>query len=153
MAVTLVAYLFVASEDVGVRQSDLVNWYLTEIESEITSQAGLLEKQAIMDKVITKLIDDVGYRFIILIFILGHPALGSYTRTVWSMGNSFRNHHFPTGEQHRFSYIVLLRVVFHIVPGYFDGGHGDREYRNAYLGQYYTGVWFYAIILRAFGVQ
>lgn len=43
-------------EDSGIRRSQLVNWYLEDIESEIDSEAELLERKTIVEKVIYRLI-------------------------------------------------------------------------------------------------
>lgn len=43
----------------GVRQSELVNWYLKEMEHEIESVAELTEMETIVKKVIHKLINQV----------------------------------------------------------------------------------------------
>ena len=49
---------FTADEDdeTGVRQSELVNWYLKEMEHEIESEAELVEKKNLVEKVIYKLV-------------------------------------------------------------------------------------------------
>lgn len=39
-----------------MRKSDLIGWYLKEIESEIESEEELLEKRTIVEKVIDRLI-------------------------------------------------------------------------------------------------
>ena len=43
------------SETAGLRKSAIINWYLSEIEKDIESEADLLEKKAIVDKVLNRL--------------------------------------------------------------------------------------------------
>lgn len=47
-------------DETGVRQTDLVNWYLKEMEHEIESEAELVEKKNLVEKVIHKLVHMVG---------------------------------------------------------------------------------------------
>ena len=47
-----------ADED-GLRRSDLVNWYLKEIEKDIESEKELAEKKLLIDKVLDRLIHHV----------------------------------------------------------------------------------------------
>ncbi|XP_014668098.1 PREDICTED: zygotic DNA replication licensing factor mcm6-B-like [Priapulus caudatus] len=44
------------SEVVGTRRADLVNWYLNEISGDIDSEAELIEKKLLVDKVLERLI-------------------------------------------------------------------------------------------------
>jgi len=46
-------------EDSGIRRSQLVNWYLEDIENEIDSEAELVERKTIVEKVIYRLIHHV----------------------------------------------------------------------------------------------
>ena len=46
-------------EDSGMRRSQLVNWYLEDIENEIDSEAELVERKTIVEKVIYRLIHHV----------------------------------------------------------------------------------------------
>ena len=46
-------------EDSGIRRSQLVNWYLENIENEIDSEAELLERKTIVEKVIYRLVHHV----------------------------------------------------------------------------------------------
>lgn len=49
-------YFFVAEEDESaLKRSELVNWYLKEIESEIDSEEELINKKRIIEKVIYRL--------------------------------------------------------------------------------------------------
>ena len=41
------------------RQSDLVNWYLAEIEEDIDSMDALAEKKVLVEKVIERLVQHV----------------------------------------------------------------------------------------------
>lgn len=43
-------------EEVGIRRSELVNWYLENIQDQIESEEELLEKKAIIEKVIERLV-------------------------------------------------------------------------------------------------
>ena len=45
-----------------MRKSDLIGWYLKEIESEIESEQELLEKKTIAEKVVDRLIHVVSGR-------------------------------------------------------------------------------------------
>lgn len=45
-----------ASEDAGVRRSDVVGWYLLEKESEIESEEQLMETKELVQKVLDRLI-------------------------------------------------------------------------------------------------
>jgi len=46
-------------EDSGLRRTQLVNWYLEDIENEIDSEAELVERKTIVEKVIYRLIHHV----------------------------------------------------------------------------------------------
>ena len=46
-------------DDAGVRRNELVNWYLHEIEAEIDSEAELMERKTIVEKVIFRLVHHV----------------------------------------------------------------------------------------------
>lgn len=49
-------YFLVAEEDESaLKRSELVNWYLKEIESEIDSEEELINKKRIIEKVIYRL--------------------------------------------------------------------------------------------------
>ena len=48
-----------SDEDTGVRNSELVNWYLKEMEAEIDTEAELMEKKTLVEKVIYRLIHHV----------------------------------------------------------------------------------------------
>ena len=55
--------------DAGLRRSDLVNWYLHDIEAEIDSEAELMERKTIVEKVIFRLVHHVScLRFKITIY-------------------------------------------------------------------------------------
>lgn len=43
----------------SLRRSDLVSWYLREMESEIDSEAELLEKKTVLEKVLDRLVHHV----------------------------------------------------------------------------------------------
>jgi len=51
--------LWVADEDSGIRRSQLVNWYLEEIENEIETESDLVERKTVVEKVIYRLIHHV----------------------------------------------------------------------------------------------
>lgn len=73
--------MFAEDETPGLRRSELVGWYLKEIESEIDSEAELIEKKTIVEKVIERLVHHVssggiiyllpGLRMSCLIFLEG----------------------------------------------------------------------------------
>ena len=46
-------------EETGIRRSELVNWYLKEMEHEIDSEAELMEKKMLVEKVLHKLVNVV----------------------------------------------------------------------------------------------
>jgi len=48
-------------EDSGVRRSQLVEWYLTEIQAEIDTEAEFVEKKNVVEKVIYRLVHHVRY--------------------------------------------------------------------------------------------
>ena len=48
----------------GLRRSDVVNWYLKEIESEIETEEELAEKKYLVDKVLNRLIDHVSDKYL-----------------------------------------------------------------------------------------
>jgi DNA replication licensing factor MCM6 len=47
------------SDGENLRRSDVVNWYLKQIESEIESEEELAQKKFLLDKVLDRLIDHV----------------------------------------------------------------------------------------------
>lgn len=50
------SFLLSESEDfAGTRRSELVNWYLKEIESEIETEQELIEKKTLVEKIIYRL--------------------------------------------------------------------------------------------------
>jgi len=53
--------LWVADEDSGIRRSQLVNWYLEEIENEIETESDLVERKTVVEKVIYRLIHHVWF--------------------------------------------------------------------------------------------
>lgn len=59
---------FAEDETPGLRRSELVGWYLKEIESEIDSEAELIEKKTIVEKVIERLVHHVSRRGIIYLY-------------------------------------------------------------------------------------
>jgi hypothetical protein len=46
-------------DDNGLHQSQLIQWYLEEIEGDIDSEAELLEKKTMVEKVINRLVHHV----------------------------------------------------------------------------------------------
>lgn len=46
-------------ESVGLRKSELISWYLAEMEEEIDSEAELMEKKTIAEKVVERLVHHV----------------------------------------------------------------------------------------------
>ncbi len=59
MIKTTTCVLDISDEASGTRKSELVNWYLKEMESEIDSEAELLGRKQLCDKVIYRLIHHV----------------------------------------------------------------------------------------------
>lgn len=50
-------FWFLSAEDeAALKKSEVVNWYLKEIESEIDSEMELMNKKAMIDKVIHRLV-------------------------------------------------------------------------------------------------
>lgn len=47
------------SDSPGLRRSNLISWYLGEMESEIESEAELLEKKTVVEKVLDRLVHHV----------------------------------------------------------------------------------------------
>jgi len=47
------------TDSTGLRRSSLTSWYLGEMESEIESEAELMEKKTVIDKVLDRLIHHV----------------------------------------------------------------------------------------------
>lgn len=47
------------TDDSGLRRSNLISWYLGEMESEIESEAELVEKKTVVEKVLDRLIHHV----------------------------------------------------------------------------------------------
>ena len=45
-----------SGEDVGVRRSDVVDWYLLEKEAELETETQLLEMKELVEKVLDRLI-------------------------------------------------------------------------------------------------
>ena len=43
----------------GTRRTELVNWYLNEVESEIESEQELMERKTLVEKVIYRLVHHV----------------------------------------------------------------------------------------------
>ena len=52
-----------ADEDPGIRQSQLVNWYLNEIQDEIEGEEELIRKRLIVERVIRHLVEKVNWCF------------------------------------------------------------------------------------------
>ena len=52
-------FCFFPEVDSGVRRSDLVNWYLKEIEADIESEAELVDKEVLVEKVVYRLVHHV----------------------------------------------------------------------------------------------
>ena len=55
----IISCVLFEDDDAGVRRSELVNWYLKEMESEIDSEAELIEKKTLCEKVIYRLVHHV----------------------------------------------------------------------------------------------
>ena len=51
--------LFIDVEGAGLRRSNLISWYLGEVESEIESETELLEKKTVIEKVLDRLVHHV----------------------------------------------------------------------------------------------
>lgn len=54
--------LFAEEDDSSLKKSELINWYLKEIESEIESEEELINKKKIIEKVIHRLTRYVGIK-------------------------------------------------------------------------------------------
>lgn len=66
---SLIVYMWFAEDETpGLRRSELVGWYLKEIESEIDSEAELIEKKTIVEKVIERLVHHVSRRGITYLY-------------------------------------------------------------------------------------
>lgn len=52
--------LFAEEDDSALKKSELINWYLKEIESEIESEEELINKKKIIEKIIHRLTHYVG---------------------------------------------------------------------------------------------
>ena len=46
-------------DETGLRKSDVIGWYLTEIQDEIQSEEELNEKRSVVEKVIDRLVHHV----------------------------------------------------------------------------------------------
>lgn len=57
-------WFFSAEDEVALKKSAVVNWYLKEIESEIDSEMELMNKKAMIDKVIHRLVHCVRKYFV-----------------------------------------------------------------------------------------
>jgi len=55
----VIGNVFCTDEDNGMRRSQLVSWYLEDIEGEIDSEAELMERKILVEKVIYRLIHHV----------------------------------------------------------------------------------------------
>ena len=53
------SYILVDVEGAGLRRSNLISWYLGEVESEIESEAELLDKKTVIEKVLDRLVHHV----------------------------------------------------------------------------------------------
>jgi hypothetical protein len=53
--------LFFFPEEGGVRQDELINWYLKEMESEIETVQELTDKKLLVEKVIDRLVHHVSH--------------------------------------------------------------------------------------------
>lgn len=60
--ITFLPYLFLA-EDCQLTKSDMVNWYLKEIESDIESESELIFRKNMIEKIIHRLIHYVSMAF------------------------------------------------------------------------------------------
>lgn len=54
-------------EDPGLRRSELVSWYLKEVEAEIETESELIEKKTVIEKVIYRLVNHVSISFSMLV--------------------------------------------------------------------------------------
>ena len=50
------SYFIDSDKDTGVRRSELVNWYLKEIESDLDSEAELIRRKTLCEKIIYRLV-------------------------------------------------------------------------------------------------
>ncbi len=58
------AVCLLESEGAGMRQSELVNWYLEEIQDELESQEDLALRKTIIERVIQRLVTHVRKRLL-----------------------------------------------------------------------------------------
>ncbi len=58
-----------SEDDLGIRHSELVDWYLKEMESEIETEAELIDKKTVCEKVIYRLIHHVR-RMVLLSYLV-----------------------------------------------------------------------------------
>ncbi len=58
-----------SEDDLGIRHSELVDWYLKEMESEIETEAELIDKKTVCEKVIYRLIHHVR-RMVLLLYLV-----------------------------------------------------------------------------------
>jgi len=56
-------FLFLVDEESSLKKSELINWYLKEIESEIDSEMELINKKTMIEKVIYRLVHYVRKHF------------------------------------------------------------------------------------------
>ncbi len=52
-----------AEDETALKKSEVVNWYLKEIESEIDSEIELINKKAVIEKIIYRLVHYVRKHF------------------------------------------------------------------------------------------
>jgi hypothetical protein len=63
LQVDLILFAYISnlseSDSAGLRRSNLISWYLGEMESEIESEAELIEKKSVVEKVLDRLVHHV----------------------------------------------------------------------------------------------
>lgn len=73
MANNGVFFLCAEEDEAGLKKSEVVNWYLKEIESEIDSEEELINKKALIEKVIHRLVHYVSSLFHKLVHYVSSP--------------------------------------------------------------------------------
>jgi len=56
-------FLFLVDEESSLKKSELINWYLKEMESEIDSEAELVAKKNLIERVLYRLIHYVSMHY------------------------------------------------------------------------------------------
>lgn len=57
-------------EEASLKKSELINWYLKEMESEIESESDLIAKKNLIERVLHRLIHNVSSHVVLIVFLL-----------------------------------------------------------------------------------